>query len=112
LFYREWLKCGEEIGYKLINYLQVVTNLPVLQILGCSSLYSLKGSGTLIFGAALWVTPDFLYQYILWITTLPRYLVENSVNEGCRGWDLEDIAGDSLTQYKFKVYKLVSQCYS
>jgi hypothetical protein len=23
-------------------------------------------------------------------------LVENSVNEGCRGWDLEDIAGDSL----------------
>jgi hypothetical protein len=22
-------------------------------------------------------------------------LVENSVNEGCRGWDLEDIAGDS-----------------
>jgi hypothetical protein len=26
-------------------------------------------------------------------------LVENSVNEGCRGWDLEDIAGDSLNQY-------------
>jgi hypothetical protein len=24
-------------------------------------------------------------------------LVENYVNEGCRGWDLEDIAGDSLT---------------
>jgi hypothetical protein len=24
-------------------------------------------------------------------------LVENSVNEGCRGWDLEDIAGDSLS---------------
>jgi hypothetical protein len=24
-------------------------------------------------------------------------LVENSVNEGRRGWDLEDIAGDSLT---------------
>jgi hypothetical protein len=23
-------------------------------------------------------------------------LVENSVNEGCRGWDLEDMAGDSL----------------
>jgi hypothetical protein len=23
-------------------------------------------------------------------------LVENSVNKGCRGWDLEDIAGDSL----------------
>jgi hypothetical protein len=23
-------------------------------------------------------------------------LIENSVNEGCRGWDLEDIAGDSL----------------
>jgi hypothetical protein len=23
-------------------------------------------------------------------------LVENSVNEGCRGWDLEDIAEDSL----------------
>jgi hypothetical protein len=26
-------------------------------------------------------------------------LVENSVNEGRRGWDLEDIAGDSLNQY-------------
>jgi hypothetical protein len=24
-------------------------------------------------------------------------LVENSVNEGCRGWNLEDIAGDSLS---------------
>jgi hypothetical protein len=23
-------------------------------------------------------------------------LVENSVNEGCRGWDLDDIAGDSV----------------
>jgi hypothetical protein len=22
--------------------------------------------------------------------------VENSVNEGCRGWNLKDIAGDSL----------------
>jgi hypothetical protein len=25
-------------------------------------------------------------------------LVENSVNEECRGWDLEDIAGDSLRE--------------
>jgi hypothetical protein len=24
-------------------------------------------------------------------------LVENSVNEECRGWDLENIAGDSLS---------------
>jgi hypothetical protein len=23
-------------------------------------------------------------------------LVENSVNKGCRGWDLEDMGGDSL----------------
>jgi hypothetical protein len=27
-----------------------------------------------------------------------KNLVENSINEGCRGWDLEDIAGNSLTE--------------
>jgi hypothetical protein len=28
-------------------------------------------------------------------------LVENSVNEGCRGWNLKDIAGDSLKMEPF-----------
>jgi hypothetical protein len=39
--------------------------------------------------------------------------VENSVNEGCRGWDLKDIAGDSLsTPSVLKIVQLSISEYS